>query len=378
MKSDRPFRYIVGVLGILVVSAGAGGAWWLIQQNSLAPVVQSPQKPPGSSLSQITLTEVDPQGKLLWEITAKEAEYTQNNRRVQITAIKGKFFKDGKRLMDITGNSGSINQSTQEITIEGQVKAIAVKDNIILTSDRMVWLSKKDLLTATSKQRIKVTNPDQKITITGKLLKANPGANRFTIEQDVIATAVKPSLEIKSRILTWDATQNKVVSPVPMAILHTTDQMRLNADQGEWRIKSQQVYLQGNIKGYAPASGINVETSVLVWDILQQLVTLPASLLVSSPLRQVAIAANQGQVNLATQTINLSGDIKADAKLNQAIVTADTANWVIPAQIITAQGNIRYSQVEKNIKLTGSKAVANLADQTIKVTGADVITQITP
>jgi len=378
MKSDRSFRYTVGVLGILVVSVTAAAAWWLIQQNNSAPVVTPSQKPPGSSLSQVTLTEVDPQGKLLWEITAKSAEYAQNNRMVQITGIKGKFFKDGKRLLDITGNSGSINQTTQEIRIEGQVKAIALKENIVLTSDRMVWLSKQDLLTATSKNRVKITKPDQNITITGKVIKANPAANRFVIEQDVVATAVEPPLEIKSDRLNWEPTVNKVISPVPISIFHTTDKLSLNADQGEWRIKLQQVYLQGNIKGNAPASGIDVETSVLTWDIAQQLVTLPASLLISSPLRQVAIAANQGQVNLATQTINLSWSIKADSQLNQAIVTADTVEWLIPAQVITAQGNINYTQVQKNITVSGTKAVANLADQTIKVTGADVITRITP
>jgi len=366
----------LGLAGIVIVGFGVV---WLTQMQSTPTVKELPQVA-GSSLSKITLTEVDKNGKLLWEITADKAEYTENNRRAELSQIKGKFFDAGKELIDVVGATGIIDQNSKKIIIEGKVEAIAKKDDVKLKSDRMIWESEQGLLTATGNVKAEKDSakPNIKIVMVGKLLTAYPSRNLFTISQNVVATSIAPPLKIKSEKLTWNTAKNLVISPNAIAITQTKTQTNLNSDRGQWDINLDRVSLDGNIMARVPESDIDIETSALIWDISKQLVTLDEALKVSSISRQVAIAANTGKANLATQTIRLNGQVKADAMLQQAIINADRVEWIIPTQTITLEGNINYAQAQKSLKVSGSKAIVNLAAQTIKLTGSDVITRITP
>jgi len=374
MESGKSNRWVLWLAASALLGAGTYTAWWLTTQNTPPPT--KVEKPAGSSLSNITLTEVDKNGKLLWEIKAERAEYSDDRRKAAVLKITSKFFRDGKPIIEAVGEGGSIDQSSREITIEGNVKAIALKDNIKLSADRMVWQSDQDLLTATG--NVKVEKVADKITITGKILKANPGANRFTIQKDVVATVVKPPLKLESPILTWEANQNLVIGQAPFRIVQTKDDVRIRADRGEWNTVTQKANLNGNVRVRAPKSNLEVLTAKLTWDVVKQLITLPTTINVSSQSRGVSIAANSGQINLASQKVNLIGNIEAISKTNQAVLTSDTVEWLIPEQQITVEGNVNYRQTEKNVNVKGSKAVTNLAAQTIQITGTDVVTQITP
>jgi len=366
----------LGLAGIVIVGFGVV---WFRQMQSI-PTVKELAQVAGSSLSKITLTEVDKDGKLLWEITADKAEYTEDNRRAELSQIKGKFFKAGEELIDVVGATGLIDQNSKKIIIEGKVVAIAKKDDIKLNSDRMIWASEQGLLTATGNVKAEKDSakPNIKIVMVGKTLTAYPSRNLFTISQDVVATSIAPPLKITSAQLIWNTAKNLVTSPRAIAITQTKTKTTLNSDRGQWDINLDQASLAGNIRAKVPASDLDIETSALVWDISQQLVTLDRDLKVSSISRQVAIAANSGKANLATQTIRLNGQVKADALPQQATINADQVEWIIPNQTITLQGNISYAQAQRNLKVSGSKAIVNLAAQTIKLTGSDVITQITP
>jgi LPS export ABC transporter protein LptC len=135
-------------------------------------VVEETDEPIGSSLSNVTLTDVDENGKPLYEITARRADYSSETRAADVFIVTGKFYRDGKPIIEISGEGGAVDQDNKEIAIEGNVKAVAVEENIVLTADRMVWLADQDLLTG--KGNIKLEKTDEKITLTGKNLIANP------------------------------------------------------------------------------------------------------------------------------------------------------------------------------------------------------------
>lgn len=78
------------------------------------------------------------------------------------------------------------------------------------------------------------------------------------------------------------------------------------------------------------------------------------------------------------QEINLVGEVQAELQTEQAKVRADRVQWQIPSQIVTAEGGIRYERTANNLRVRGDRAVANLAEQSIQVTGRDVISEFTP
>jgi LPS export ABC transporter protein LptC len=368
-------RFVWLLVG-LVLGGGAYAAWWISVQKSSTTNTPAPAVSPGSSLSNITFSEVDKDGKQLWEIQASRAEYKQDQRIATVLKVKGKFFRNGKPSIEAVGEKGSIDQAKREITIEGKVNAIALKDGITLKADRMVWEADRDLLTATG--HIKAEKPADKVAIVGKKLTAYPSTNRFAIEQEVAATSVKPPLRLESAALIWDANLNKVISDVPFRIVNLKEKVRIRADKGEWSIKEDRVTLAGNVKGRAFERDLDIISAALVWDIQKQIVNLPNALRVISNSRGVELNASKGRIDLGKQQINLDGQIEASSKANQAVLTADSVEWQIPAQTITVQGNVNYRQTEKNVSVTGDRAVANIAAQTVQVTGGDVVTKITP
>ncbi len=368
-------RFVWLLVGMLL-GGGTYAAWWINSQKLSTNNNSIPSTTAGSSLSNITLAEVDKEGKPLWEIQAGRAEYNQDRRMATVFKVKGKFFRDGKPTIEAVGERGTVDQTKREITIEGKVKAIALKDKITLTADRLVWLADGDLLTATG--NVKAEKPADKIAIVGKKLTAYPSTNRFKLEKEVVATVAKPPLRLESALMIWDANLNKVVADVPFRVVHLQQKVRIRADKGEWSIKDNLVTLAGNVKGRSFDRDLDIVSPALVWDITKQIVNLPTTLRVVSNTRGVVLNANKGKIDLGKQQINLDGKIEASSRQNQAILTADSVEWKIPAQTLVVQGNVNYRQTEKNVSVKGDRAVADIAAQTVQITGGDVVTEITP
>jgi LPS export ABC transporter protein LptC len=373
---DSTKRSLVWFLVAMLLGAGAYAAWWLNLQKLSTNNTSTSSTTVGSSLSNITLTEVDKDGKPLWEIQAGRAEYNQDRRMATVYKVKGKFFRNGKPTIEAVGERGTVDQTKREITIEGKVKAITLRDKITLSANRLEWLADGDLLTATG--NVKAEKPADKIAIVGKKLTAYPSTNRFKLEKEVVATVAKPPLRLESALMIWDANLNKVIADVPFRVVHLKEKVRIRADKGEWSIKENLVSLAGNVKGRAFDRDLDIISPALVWDISKQIVNLPSTLSVVSNTRGVELHANQGRIDLGKQQINLNGKIEASSKENQAVLTADSVEWQIPAQKIFVQGNVNYRQTQKNVSVTGDRAVANIAEQTVQITGGDVVTEITP
>lgn len=123
--SRRTLRLFIIILVITVLIFALG--WFIFLRPEIASLNKSAQTA-GSSLQNITLTEFDRDGKLLWEITSKRADYREDRKIADVEDVKGKFYRNGEPLMEATGDKGTIDQSTKEISLEGNIKAIAVQE----------------------------------------------------------------------------------------------------------------------------------------------------------------------------------------------------------------------------------------------------------
>jgi LPS export ABC transporter protein LptC len=365
------------ILLLSTVISGSGlGIWWLSLPKAEQNLSSEVTKPPGSSLSSVTLTEFDAKGNQIWEVKAKRAEYNQENRSTDVYDVTGRFFRNGKPIMQASAQRGSVNQADRAINLTGKAKAIALQDNVVVTSEKLSWQSDLDLLTATEK--VKVEKPDRKITISGKALKANPSINQYRVEQDVIALSVKPPLKLVGATFIWDANKDTVTSPFAFGVRQTESDFRVRANKGLWTIKTETIALDGEVRAKAPKLDLQIDTSKLTWDIAKQIVMLPNPLKVVSAKRGIEVNALAGNVNLDKAIVQITGQVNAKAATNQSQITADQALWSLGSQAISATGNVNYRQTEKNVWVSGTKAVADLKAQTINVTGAEpgVVTNI--
>jgi LPS export ABC transporter protein LptC len=350
--SRRNLRLFITIFVATVLMFALG--WFIFLRPSVTSLNKTAQTA-GSNLQNITLTEFDSNGKLLWEIQAKRATYREDRKIADVEDVKGKFYRDGEPLMEVTGNKGTIDQASKAISLEGNIKAIAVQEKINMKADRMVWQSEEDLLKATG--NIQIDKPEDKLTMTGKELTAKPSVNVYSMEKQVVVIAVEPPLEMKSEKVTWDAKRDRVFTDVPISVIQVKDKLQLTAKKGNWDIQKKEVTFTGDIKAK---------------------VTLPVPFTGTSKSRGIVVKAQKGEAQVEREQINLIGEVSASFSSTQGVVNADKVEWLIPTKMITANGNIVYQQPDKNLNVRGDRAVANLESQTVIVTGANVLSTLNP
>lgn len=365
---------VVRVASLSTLLAVVGGtAWWLSLPQPTE--LEEPIRPAGSSLSRITLTEFNAMGEQIWEVGAQRAEYNQTTRTTDAYELTGRFFRNGKPIMEASAAIGSVSQSERAIILRGQAKVIALQENVVVTSEKLTWQSDQDLLTAT--EQVKVAKPDRQITITGKALKAKPSINQFRVEQDVVALSVNPPLRLVGAVFIWDANRDTVTSPFAFGGRQTVSDLRLRANRGVWSIPNQLLTLVGDVRARAPKLDLQIDTSELSWQIQNQAIVLPKNLKAISVNRGIVVTAAQGKVDLDKGNVQIRGEVLAKAAANSSQLRAETAEWLIEQQQITAQGNVSYQQLEPNLQVNGNQAIANLESQTVTVNGSGaVVTKI--
>lgn len=371
--SRRNIRLFIIIFMVTVLIFGLG--WFVFLRPAITSLNKSAQTA-GTSLQNITLTEFDAKGKLLWEITSKRADYRPDSKIADVEDVKGKFYRDGELLMEATGDKGTIDQSTKEISLNGSIKAIAFQEKIDMKADRMVWKAEDDVLKATG--NIQIDKPDDKLKMTGKELTAKPSTSIYSLEKEVIVTAIEPPLQMKSEKITWDAKRDRVFTEVPLSVVQVKDKLQLSANKGDWNVKKKEVTFTGDIKAKDPKLDIEIAAAQAMWNLDKKLITLPVAFTASSQSRGIIVNAQQGQAQIDEQQINLTGQVTASFRSTQGVVNADKVEWLIPTKIVTADGNIMYQQPDKSLNIKGDRAVANLELQTITVTGTDVLSTLTP
>jgi len=351
--SRRNLRLFITIFVATVLMFALG--WFIFLRPSVTSLNKTAQTA-GSNLQNITLTEFDSNGKLLWEIQAKRATYREDRKIADVEDVKGKFYRDGEPLMEATGNKGTIDQASK--------------------ADRMVWQSEEDLLKATG--NIQIDKPEDKLTMTGKELTAKPSVNVYSMEKQVVVIAVEPPLEMKSEKVTWDAKRDRVFTDVPISVIQVKDKLQLTAKKGNWDIQKKEVTFTGDIKAKDPKLDVDIEAAQAVWNLEKKLVTLPVPFTGTSKSRGIVVKAQKGEAQVEREQINLIGEVSASFSSTQGVVNADKVEWLIPTKMITANGNIVYQQPDKNLNVRGDRAVANLESQTVIVTGANVLSTLNP
>jgi lipopolysaccharide assembly outer membrane protein LptD (OstA) len=76
--------------------------------------------------------------------------------------------------------------------------------------------------------------------------------------------------------------------------------------------------------------------------------------------------------------VDLQGKVEVKGLRNKAQLTAEQLLWNTSTQRIEANGNVNYVQASPNLTLRGAKAVGKITDQTLRMSGGDVVTEIIP
>jgi LPS export ABC transporter protein LptC len=376
-QQDRNLGRGIG-LGLLLVAIGLSAC----SPNQSAKPAATPV-PGGVGLNALTLRRTDNQGRPLWQIEAKTAKYQNNQGQVQ--ALVGQLFEAGKPVFRLQSPTAQIRQQGDQLLIIGRTTVTDLQGKGVLTAEEFVWRPATGTLIA--RRQPKLVYP--LVQVTANEMQAD------SRQQQVLALgrvqADSPlGLRLLSERLNWQIPQERLVASSGsdgagspgVRLLQLKGSGKGNRAQGEtlnFDLKTQTVQLQSL---QVPAqiqlaqSQLTITGQAFTWLIPKQRLTSDRPLSLRSAKSAVNVSANRGDLDLATETVTLNGNVRAIGQKQQSMLTTDQLTWLIPTQRLEAVGNVRYQQQQPRFTVRGGRAVGLIDEQQVSISGGGVVTEI--
>jgi LPS export ABC transporter protein LptC len=334
------------------------------------------------TFNDLVLEQADEQGKLLWKVSAKQANYSRDKKQATVTAPNGELYQDGKVVFKISAEKGEVIEDGKTLTLKGQIKAINVQDGVEINGNELEWRPAEDVLYV----RQKFTGTHKQLDITAQEGKFFSRSRRAEMTGQIVANVKDPKMQMRTEHLIWLLGEQKVIGEKAMQIdrersANVID--RASADKAEYDLKTKVATLQENSQVTIADPALQVNSRILRWNPAAQTVVAPEPILVTNRQDQVTIRGNQGEMKFAEKVAFLTGQVRAESQRNQAKVGGDRLTWFLDTQEFEVIGNVTYQQVNPLFNLVGDRAQGRLQDQQVTVTGGPqsdnrVVTEIIP
>jgi lipopolysaccharide assembly outer membrane protein LptD (OstA) len=123
---------------------------------------------------------------------------------------------------------------------------------------------------------------------------------------------------------------------------------------------------------------VTLTSRKLTWETVAGRISTRELLQLQDPRRQVTVLANGGSVEQAQNLVNFQGKVEVTGLKDRARLTSDKLLWNTKTERIEALGNVNYVQENPAFTLRGPRAVGTIEEQTLRISGGDVVTEIVP
>jgi LPS export ABC transporter protein LptC len=354
----------------------------------------------GMGLRELTLRRTDNQGRPLWQIQAKTANYKNNQGKVQ--SLVGQLYADGKPIFRLQSPTAEIRQQGEQLLILGNTTVTDLRGKGVLTAEEFLW--QPDTGTLIARKKPKLVYPLVQVTATEMRAQSRP--------QDVIALGNVQAdsslgLRLRAERLQWQVPQQRLVAgrnlapsgterpgaenPDPRALTLVRLQQLKGDGKGNqavgeiltYDLKSQILQLQSQqsaVQIQLVQPQLAITGQAFTWQIPQRILLTDRPLTVRSAKSAVTVTANRGQLDLAREQVVLTGAVRATGQQQQSALTTDQLTWMLPTQQIEAVGNVRYQQQQPRFTVRGNRAIGLINEQQVSVSGGSdgggVVTEI--
>lgn len=337
----------------------------------------------GLSFNQLVLKQTDQQGRLVWQLQTKSANYTQDRKRVQVKGLEGELFQAGKATFKLKAPQAEVQEQGDQLVLRGAIVVTDLVSKGVFTAREFEWQPQTDTLLARNQPRLQYAQ----VQITAREMRANRQTQVISARGQVVADSPRSKLRLLTQQLEWRTEGDEilaggtgsaagvVVQRLSPTATETAD--RAEGGQARYNLKTQTVILQSPAQIRLAKPDLQINGEQFTWQIAQQQVFSGGPLEVRSASQGVTVRAAQGAMNLADQQVELKGGVKAIGERHQSMLQTDQLIWRLPKEEITAQGNVFYRQQKPPLTVRGNRAIGNLQDQEVTVTGGTV-TQIIP
>ncbi|MBD2084398.1 LPS export ABC transporter periplasmic protein LptC [Trichocoleus sp. Lan] len=334
----------------------------------------------------VTLDQADEKGQPLWKVKAKQAVYTKDKKAARIQNPSGDLFQDGKMIMQITADSGEVQEDGKKIFLKGQIVATDPRNGAVLKGNELEWRPKEDVVIV----RQNLVGTHQKMVATAKEGRYFSRSQHMELLGQIVATSKDPAVQMRTEHLVWQIPQQMVVGDRRIQIdRYTGNRVTEQAagDSGQVNLKTKMATLTKNVQMTSLEPPVQIAGNSVTWNLDTQMVTSDQPVKVVHQQQQVTLTGNRGQVDLKGKVARLVGGVQGVGSRNKSQLYANQVTWNIPTEEFDAQGNVIYhQQVDPPLHLTGSRAVGKFQGQTVVVTGGGgasggssrVVTEIIP
>jgi len=328
------------------------------------------------TFNDITLEQADEQGRSVWKVKAKQATYSQDKKVAQVKSPTGELFQDGKSVYQISAQQGEIQQDGKRLFLTGQIVATDPRNGVVMRGNELEWRPQEDLLIV----RKQLTGTHRQMQVVAQEARAFSRASRIELQGRVVAIATEPNLQLRTEHLIWQIREQKLIGDRPLQIDRYKAKKitgRATANQGEVDLKTKLVTLKQNAQLALLAPPMQVASNHLSWNLNTETLAANQPVRIVHHKQQMTVTAKQARMDLQKDIAYLTGDVHAVGQRRQEL-NSKTLTWYVPSQLVEAQGDVSYSQVEPPVSFTGQKAVGKLQEQRIVVSGGRVVTEIIP
>lgn len=328
------------------------------------------------TFNDVTLEQADAQGRPIWIVKAKQATYSKDRRVAQVENPSGDLFQDGKSVYQITAKEGEIEQDGEQLFLKGQIVATDPRNKLVLRGNELEWRPKEDLLIV----RNQLTGSHPQVQAVAQEARVFSRTGRIELQGKVEANTSDPVLQMRTEHLIWQIREQKLIGDRPLAIDRYKDKKitdRATANQGEVDLKTKLATMKQNAQLALLDPPMQVTSNSMIWNMNTEIVTTDQPVRLVNRQRQITVTANQGRMDTQKEVAYLNGDVNGIGQRGQSLKSKELT-WYLPSQLMEANGDVFYRQVDPPVSFKGQKAVGNLQEQNIVVSGGRVLTEIIP
>ncbi|MCT7980801.1 LPS export ABC transporter periplasmic protein LptC [Laspinema olomoucense] len=336
------------------------------------------------TFNDVTLEQANAEGEIVWKVRSPSARYNDEQKITYLETPTGELFQEGQLVYKIQSKTGQVHGDGSKIVLQDQIVATELQNQAVLRAQELEWLPGQDLLIV--RNNVSGTHPDLQITANEARLKSQ--AQRMELLGNVVATTQKnpAALQMRSEAVVWQMETDQIISDRPVQIDRYLCENPQNCpasdkavgDRGELNLETNVVTLEQEVQITLSKPPLTINSDLMRWNIDAQNVTSERRVTIVHPKQTLTLMGDRGTLELASSIISLVGNVSGVRDRPSSEFKADRMTWVIPTEEFQAEGNVFYRQANPPFTVTGPKAVGKLQNQSIVVTGGDVVTDVIP
>ncbi|WP_245927289.1 LPS export ABC transporter periplasmic protein LptC [Aphanothece hegewaldii] len=332
------------------------------------------------TLNNATLEQADAKGQTLWKIQVNKANYSKDKKVAQLEKVKGNLYQDGKVVLYVSANKGTIEDNGKKIFLRENITATDPRNGIVIRGDEVEWRPEDNILMI----RNNLKGIHTKLQATAKEGRYHTKQERLELVGDILATVKEPPLQIKTNYLSWDVKNQFISGDQPINIVRFKDKTitdQLSAKKVIVSLKDGVATLQNEVQYKSFDPPIQIATNEISWNYKARLIGANTPVEIFQYKDKITVTGNRAHVDLNNKMTILSEGVQSINQSSPSKLYSNQLIWNMATQMVEASGNVIYEQAKPKMNFTGEKAVGIIKDNSLILNGNNndrVVTEIYP